>query len=162
MSLIKPLNTAQLNKILESSSVTGKHFLGTYPACFHPESKKNCYAFISNIDEHDEAGQHWCAWIVKKDNEKDDKILSFFDSFGRMPWDKSLPHHFKEICDGFERVQYTNTRIQNWTSKTCGYFCVHFIYTLCLGLNYEDFLYEYSKNYVNNDIVVVDFFKSIK
>ena len=155
MSSVRPLSTVQLDEILNNLSVTRRKYLGTYPACVHPKSKKSCYAFISNIDEHDEAGQHWCAWVVKEDT------VSFFDSFGREPWNESFPYHFREIVDEFKRIKYTNTRIQNWASKTCGYFCIHFIYSMCLGLRYEDFLNDYSENYLNNDSVVIDFLNSI-
>ena len=156
MSFIKPLSTVDLDEILLNSNVTKGKYLGAYPSCVHPKTKKTCYAFISNTDEHTEAGQHWCAWVIKDDT------ISFFDSFGREPWSKTFPNHFNEITDGFKRVQYTNTRIQSWTSKTCGHFCIHFIYTLCLDLGYEDFLHDYSKKYLKNDIVVLDFFNSIK
>ena len=156
MTAIKPLDTREINEILDNSNVTRGKYLGTYPACIYPKSNKKCYAFISNTDEHNETGQHWCAWVIKGES------IFFFDSFGREPWNESFPYHFREIVDDFKQLEYTNTRIQNLTSKTCGYFCIHFIYTLCLGLGYNDFLHEYSTNYSINDDVVFNFFHSIK
>ena len=155
MTTAKPLNTLELDKILTDSTVTRQKYLGAFPSCVHPKTQRRSYAFISNTDRHHEDGQHWCAWVIKNDT------ISFFDSFGRGPRDPSFPHNFQNIVKDFKHVQYTNTRIQNWTSKTCGYFCVHFIYILSLGLEYEDFLREYSNDYLSNDLIVIDFLNSI-
>ncbi len=152
---INPLNTTELDQTLKNSSVTKGSYLGAYPSCTKPKTKKKMYSFISNTGEHHETGQHWCAWVVIGNK------ISFFDSFGREPWDSTFPTHFQEIVADFRYVQYTKTRIQDWNSKTCGYFCLHFIYVLCLGLDYEHFLSEYSKKYLYNDYVTFDFLNSI-
>ena len=155
MLLIKPLTTLDLDVVLVNSSVTKRKYIGSYPSCTKPETNKKIYAFISNTDDHNKVGQHWCAWVVNRDT------ISFFDSFGRDPWDTTLPINFQKIVEDYDHVQYTTTRIQDWSSKTCGYFCVHFIYTLCLGLDYENFLREYSKNLLYNDYIAFDFFNSL-
>jgi len=140
---------------LNHSNVTNSMYLGTFPSCIKPRTSRKKYSFISNTDEHDGPGQHWCSWLA------DGKRILFFDSFGRDPWDPSFPTHFQNIADEYDYVEYTQTRVQDWNSKTCGYFCIHFIYILSLGLDYGCFLNEYSNNCQENDNVVLDFYNSI-
>ena len=150
-----PLTTAKLNEVLNHSNVTKAMYLGAFPSCIKPQTRKKKYSFILNTDDHYETGQHWCAFMVNRR-----KIL-FFDSLGREPWDPSFPTHFQNIVDDYDHVEYTQARLQNWTSKTCGYFCIHFIYVLSLGLDYKYFLNEYSNSFLENDNVVLEFYNSI-
>ena len=153
--MLEPLTTTQLDDILLNTSVTSKSYIGTYPSCFSPTSTRPYYTFISNTEEHDENGEHWCAWVVKDDT------VCFFDSFGRSPNDETLPKYFKDIVEKFKIVRYTNYRVQDWSSKACGYFCIHFIYVLSLGLDYKDFLNDYSRDFEKNDSVAFNFVSSI-
>ena len=155
MLSVEPLTNADLDRVLKITSVTKRMYIGSFPSCFKPRTEKKMYSFISNTDDHYSGGQHWCAWVVR------DETLYFFDSFGREPGDPTLPKSFGEFADCFSSVQYSNTRIQDWTSPTCGYFCIHFIYVLSLGLKYQDFLDDYSKDFTTNDAVVIDFVSSI-
>ena len=143
--MIEPLTTTQLDNILFNTSVTSKKYIGAYPSCFVPTSSKPFYSFISNTEEHNENGEHWCAWVVRDDT------INFFDSFGRPPNCKTLPKHYEDITRNFKYIKYTNFRVQGWGSKACGYFCIHFIYVLSLGLDYKDFVNNYSKNFEMND-----------
>ena len=153
--MTEALTNYQLDHILRGSKVTHTKYIGSFPSCFKIKSDKKFYAFISNTDEHDEHGEHWCAWVVKGDG------ICFFDSFGRSPDDKTLPSHFKDFLSEFKSIRYTSKRVQGWKSKACGLFCIHFIYVLCLGLKYEDFLNEYTTNHSRNDSIVIDFVDSI-
>ena len=153
--MLEPLTTTQLDDILLNTSVTSKSYIGTYPSCFSPTSTRPYYTFISNTEEHDENGEHWCAWVVKDDT------VCFFDSFGRSPNDETLPKYFKDIVKKFKIVRYTNYRVQDWSSKACGYFCIHFIYVFSLGLDYKDFLNDYSRDFEKNDSVALNFVSSI-
>ena len=153
---MKVLKTEDLNRILRKNSVTKNIYLGAYPACIYPKTTKKRYAWISNTDTHGEKGKHWVCWFVN------DNKICFFDSFGRHPDDLTLPTNFKTYFHKFNVTQFSERRIQKWNSVTCGYFCIHFIYVLSLGLNYETFLNEYSEtNRKFNDFFVVDFVNSI-
>ena len=152
---MKPLTTLQLNKILMNNPVTKKMFVGTFPGCVLPSTKANEYSFITNTDLHHQSGEHWNAWIVRG------KHIIFFDSFGRDPRDKSFPDSYKNIIENFDSFEYSKYQLQDFSSVTCGYFCVHFIYTLSLGLNLKSFLSEYGDNYRINDISVVEFVKML-
>ena len=155
MLSIEPLTNTYLDRVLKIISVTKRTYIGSFPSCFQPRTEKIVYSFISNTDDHYSGGQHWCAWVVRNNT------IFFFDSFGREPWDATLPRNFRKIVDSFDSVQYSTRRIQNWTSQACGYFCIHFIYVLSLGLEYKNFLDEYSKDFITNDGVAIDFVNSI-
>jgi hypothetical protein len=152
---MEPLSTVDINHILMNNSVTSRHFIGTYPACVLPTSRRKQYSFITNVDAHDEQGQHWTAWSVKNDT------VSFFDSFGRKYDDETLPTYFSDIVDLFDGVTYSARRVQSWTSVACGHFSIHFLYLMSLGLDYSYFLNEYSINFEKNDEIVNAFFRSI-
>ncbi len=152
---MKPLKTLELNKILYENPVTKRFFVGTYPSCIQPKTTKPFYSFITNTQSHDEFGAHWNAWLVRGDK------LIFFDSFGRNPKDVTLPKNYREFTAQFKKVEYVKTRVQGWKSNSCGYFCVHFIYLLTIGLNANSFVSDYSTDFKNNDDVVFDFVSSI-
>lgn len=149
------LFTDQLDSILIGNNVTKQHFLGTYPACEVPCTKNQVYSFITNTQRCDDFGQHWCGWFVR--NNK----LTFFDSFGRSPYDASFPHYYTDIARRFDVVVYSIVPIQAVKSKTCGLFCIHFIYVLSLGLTLNDFISDYYYDLLVNDEVVYDFVRSI-
>ena len=156
VAIMGPLSSLDINAILETTSVTRKHFIGTFPACITPKTAKKRYAFITNTDEHELPGTHWNAWFVDGPN------ISFFDSFGRSYDDETLPDHYRDIVNSFQQVDYCTNRIQGWKSVNCGLFCIHFIYIKCLGLDYNKFLNEYTTNFETNDLIVNEFIESIK
>ena len=152
---MKPLTTIQLNNVLMNNPVTKKYYIGTFPGCVIPAVKSKKYSFITNTDLHDQRGEHWNAWMVQGQ-----KVL-FFDSFGRDPSDSTFPGIYKELLNGFKVLNYTKTRVQNFTSSTCGYYCIHFIYLLSLGLDFKFFLNEYTDDFRKNDIAVIDFVNNL-
>jgi len=153
---MKPLSTLEINRILEENTVTKKYYTGTYPSCIALRTKKKTYAFVTNTDEHDKTGQHWNAWFVE--GEK----IAFFDSFGRDWEDATLPKHYRDIVEPFEQITYSTSRVQGWDSVACGFFCIHFLYVKSLGLDYEDFLNEYTNDFEKNNNIVYEFYKSIQ
>ena len=148
---MKALTTVELNNILMKNPVTKKSFIGTFPGCVIPSIKSRRYSFITNTELHHEHGEHWNAWVVREN-----KVL-FFDSFGRDPRDPSFPKIYKDILHRFEGFKYNKTQIQNFMSSTCGYYCIHFIYVLSLGLDFEFYMSEYTDDFLKNDIAVIDF-----
>ena len=110
---MKALTTTELNHKLLSNAVTRRYFVGTYPACITPITNKTIYSFITNVDEHDEVGQHWNGWFVR-----DSKLL-FFDSFGREYDDETLPLHYLNIVEQYDSVECSTKRVQGWESVAC-------------------------------------------
>ena len=152
---MKALTTLQLNNVLMKNPVTKKSYIGTFPGCLIPSIKSKRYSFITNTDLHHEHGEHWNAWVVDGD-----RIL-FFDSFGRDPRDFSFPEIYKDVVNRFETFKYTKTQIQNVTSSTCGYYCIHFLYVLSLGLDFDFFMNEYTDDFRRNDIDVIEFVNNL-
>jgi hypothetical protein len=152
---MKALTTIQLNDVLMKNPVTNKSYIGTFPGCVIPTAKSKRYSFITNTDLHHQRGEHWNAWVVHGE-----KIL-FFDSFGRDPRDSTFPEIYKELLNRFNNFKYTKTQVQNFTSSTCGYYCIHFLYVLSLGLDFEFFLNEYTDDFKMNDIAVIDFVNNL-
>ena len=153
---MKALTTKELDFVLKNNEVTKNFFIGTFAACHAPSYKgERVYSFITNTDVHDLTGTHWNSWFVK-----DNKIV-FFDSFGRSPDDPSFPHEYIDIINGFNIIEYSRTRLQGQFTSTCGFYCIHFIYTLSLGLEIKDFISDYFNNYAVNDSVVLNFVDSI-
>ena len=149
------LSTKNLNNILWNSKVTGRYFLGTFPACMHPKTKKSIYAFITNTDVHYDSGEHWNAWYVRDDR------LYFFDSFGRSPLDSAFPDFYHKLAHTYKSVTYSRVQIQATGTSSCGYFCIHFIYILALGLGIKNFIDDYFKVLYLNEYKVLDFINSI-
>ena len=154
---MKPLRTEDLNKILQLNSVTKESYLGAFPACVFPKTSKKIYSFISNTSDHlDTKGEHWVGWFINGEN------VSFFDSYGRSPYDETLPYNFKTFVNNFRTVSFSNRRIQGWNSVACGYFTIHFIYTFCFGVNFENMFDDYSRrDFKRNDSIVYEIVNSI-
>ena len=139
------MNTRDLNKLLMNNDYTKRYYLGTFPACRTPKSRKKVYSFITNTDEHDKPGKHWVAWVVRG------KEVKFFDSFGRSPYDNTFPHDFVDILERFERCIFVSEPVQKPGSPWCGLHCIHFIFMMLAGLDVEDFL----ENYKTSDIISI-------
>lgn len=154
---MKPLRTEDLNNILTSNPVTKKTYLGTFPSCVFPKTMKKQYSFISNTSDHlDLHGEHWVAWFI------DGTTVKFFDSYGRSPSNETFYDYFNDFTLKFENIKYSGHRIQGWNSVACGYFCIHFIYALSLGIDLKTFLKDYSRTkFESNDYNVYEFFHSI-
>jgi hypothetical protein len=73
--------------------------------------------YIMNLQNHDQGGSHWCAFIKKG------KTIYYFDPFG-----EPCPEHeyelFKQQHDTFH---YNKTQIQDIKSKYCGWFSIGFL-----------------------------------
>ena len=150
------MDTNELNSVLFGNSATKRYYIGAFPACEIPCTKRRKYCFITNTDRHNEAGEHWNSWFVCGNK------LYFFDSFGRDPQDKNFPHEYNDFIQKFNVVEYTKTSIQTHESSLCGLFCVHFVFVMSFGLSFKYFLSEYYNNLKLNDDVVVKFINSIK
>ena len=152
---MKALTTHDLDRVLKQNAVTKRYYLGAYPSCIRPKRMKKAYAFISNGQTHEQGGDHWFAWFVEEDK------ISFFDSFGRDLKDPTLPNEFDDILKNFRIISYSSIQLQGWDSKSCGQFCIHFIYSKSLGLDFNTFLSEYTHNFNKNEKIVSSFFSSI-
>ena len=139
------MNGRALDQFLKNNDYTKRYFLGTYPACKVPTSRKKVFCFITNTDEHDKPGKHWVAWFVRG------KEVTFFDSFGRSPFNSAFPHDFIDFSEKFEKCKFISNPVQEPGSPWCGLHCIHFIFMMCVGLDVGDFL----KNYKTSNIISI-------
>ncbi len=151
------LTTGHINSILKGNAMTKPYFIGTFPSCMiGPLPRRKEYCFITNTDNHESSGTHWNSWVVK------DKIIYFFDSFGRSPLHAAFPHDYRDILLMFNNnFQYFDKQIQPIDSFTCGYYCIHFIMIFSIGLDLNNFSSEYSSDTNKNDIIVMNIIRSI-
>ena len=142
------MNTQQINDTLYGNSVTENTFLGTYPSCLSIQTRKKKYGIVTNTDPHDSRGVHWCAWW------SDNGHLTFFDSFGRSPLDRSFPSNFLEFVGSSKKCFYVERPLQLPGTKICGQLCIHFIYAMSRGLTINEFLSYYETNLYDNEEIV--------
>ena len=145
---MKALTTLQIDRTLKQNPVTRNNFIGTFPACIIPSVKKQMYSFVSNTHAHDRPGEHWNSWVINGET------VIFFDSFGRNVFDSTLPEYYRDFAKTFKNIKCNTMQIQDVDSIACGYFCIHFIYAISLGLNIESFLDDYTNNLKSNDFIV--------
>jgi hypothetical protein len=78
--------------------------------------KQGCY--IINLQNHDENGSHWTAFI------KDKNDIYYYDSFGVVP-----PQNLYDIFVIDSTALYYNTSDdQNFDSTSCGWWSISFLY----------------------------------
>jgi len=102
--------------------------------------------YIINLDKPNGQGTHWTSFI-KKDN-----IIYYFDSFGMPP-----PTNILIIND--KMIYYNIYNIQDINEKSCGYYCLYFIYNMILNnYDYKKMLELFVNNPLNNKDILNDFF----
>ena len=150
------LSTNHINSILKKNPYTKPYFLGTFPSCaIENLPKRKVYCFVTNVDHHQNSGSHWTAWYFRNGT------LTFMDSFGRSPQDPSFPHDYRDILMKFRNIRYVRQCIQNKNSYACGYFAIHFILCMSMGLDITDFISEYSRDTNKNDVIVMKIIDSL-
>ena len=127
-------------------------FKGTYPCDLVPISLNNePQAFVVNTENSNSSGQHWIALITKQTK------CWYFDSFGNELLNQDILRSLRKI--GVKNYFFNCKQIQAVYSDSCGYFCIAFVLSLILGINYEDFLSEFSENVDQNDRLCLSLIK---
>ena len=85
--------------------------------------------------------------------------MDFFDSFGRSPNNEQFPYEFHDYILG-KRVSFSSFRVQQYTSSTCGYFCMYYIYFRSLGLDFK-YIIKQLENLKENDCIVTSFVNTL-
>ncbi len=137
------MNTLQINTFLSKYSC----FLGTFSRDFLPRKyiRKRPCALIVNTDESTKPGEHWISLFLTKSNKAE-----YFDSFGFYPLHKEI-YKFLEI-NRIKTLVYNTEQLQDYSSKTCGAYCVLFVKFRCLNLSFCDVINLFSTNRINNDL----------
>ena len=102
-------------------------FNGIYSRDNLPDKIKDG-AYVVNLDEYFDIGTYWMALYVNN------KTVTYFDSFGI----EHIPKEIKNFTTNKNII--TNIyRVQNYDSITCGYFCIGFVYYMCMGKSVADY-----------------------
>ena len=85
-------------------------------------------AYIVNLDEYSDIGNHWIALYVNN------KTFTYFDSFG-------IEHISKEVKKfvNNKNILVNIFRIQAYDSVMCRYFCIGFIDYMFIGKGLTDY-----------------------
>ena len=119
-------------------------YSGTFASdSFRLSPRKRKQACIINTDISSAPGSHWVAII------NDQRSCIFFDSFGLPIYVTPILKTLKE--NRIKNYSYNSCQIQPYTSDNCGYYCIAFVLSHLAGLNYNDFLINFSTNVSKND-----------
>ena len=100
-----------------------------------------------NLDDYNSItnGTHWVAFYYHNDN------IEYFDSYGLKP---------AQIIDNYPYT-YNNTQYQSYDSKTCGYYCLYFIYHRYHGNSCYDIIKNFSiVDIDHNQKIITKFFNN--
>ena len=149
---VKPLGERKINVVLKDV----KNYLGTYAVDELKKLKISKYPvfLIINLDKRAGGGTHWISMGIF------DNDVYLCDSLGYLIPNRTLPNdiiHFLHITC-YARNLHITRQLQHTKSKTCGYYCVLFVYMLSRN-SFKHFLQLFSQNYRSNDKTVISQFK---
>lgn len=146
-----PMNSVQIEKILNEEPVTRNYFLGVFPSDQLPRRIHRYPAcFICNVDKSTEPGSHWVAFYLTLPEE-----VEFFDSYGNKPtfFEGTLSNY----ASHFSRVLFNPLVLQTNVTAVCGQYCVFYIYCRCRGKTLKQFLSHFVTENLSNDRRVYNF-----
>lgn len=134
------LTGSEIDSILKRYDI----YLGTFASdSFRLTPQMRRQACIINTDIKSAPGEHWVAII------NDQEGCYFFDSFGLPIYVPPIIKTLKE--NKVAKYSYNSCQIQPFTSDNCGYYCIAFILSYLEGLNYNNFLNNFSTDIGEND-----------
>jgi len=90
---------------------------GNYGGCFSCDNiplVKSPTNFIVNLSKESESGSHFIALVIK------DQSIFYFDSFGLPCTNDDILTYMANLS---RRIVYNAVRVQDFTSKMCGFYC---------------------------------------
>ena len=106
-------------------------------------------AYIINLDEYSNIGNHWVALYVLNND------VTYFDSFGV----EHIPKEIKTFISN-KNIKTNIFRIQAYDSVMCGYFCIGFINFMLAEKTLTDFTSLFSPyDFDENDNIILSYFK---
>src|SRR5690349_20832343 len=115
------MDNHQITRILRSNYRTRQQFRGCFPSDCLPNPKSLPYpsALVVNMDARGMEGSHWVTVYVKSERE-----VYYFDSLA-LP---IVPTPISSFLHTFPIVKRNRIAYQSLHAKTCGHFCICFIY----------------------------------
>ena len=138
------------NRVLEQLAKKDKElkrvFHGVFPAdqLPKPSSKTSRSAYIVNTDPAGEPGQHWLAiWT-------ENNVCEVLDSYG-LPLTSYKNEDLQAWWSQWKFLVTSDQTLQALDSQTCGHYALMFLKAKAQGASFQDFLAQWSQNYVLND-----------
>lgn len=153
------MNTLQLTAIVDKIAC-GTHFLGVLPSDQLPKKPVRILPSFCVVNTHPARlpGEHWIAVYLAREG-----TACFFDSFGNPPNSPRFPISINNFLDVNDvDVLYSDRRVQDYSSDTCGQHCVFFLYHLARGRDYNHVMKLYTDDYIKNDKMVSLFVKRLR
>ncbi len=153
------MNTLQLTAIMDKITCR-THFLGVLPSDQLPKKPMRILPSACIINTHPARlpGEHWIAVYLTQDGP-----TCFFDSFGNPPNSHRFPTTINNFLAANDAdVLYSDRRVQDYSSDTCGQHCVFFLYHLARGYDYNYVMKLYTDDYIKNDKMVSLFVKRLR
>lgn len=146
-----PLNTLEIDRFMRNDPFI-RHLYGGVRAIDQLDFSPNIPSiYIINQDPSTEPGSHWIALFINN-------IPEHFDSLGYQPI-KYLENYL--IVNGPNFIVNTK-RVQNYTSNSCGMFCLFYAYFRCRGYSFNEIMHMFSDNLILNEFVVQSFYNITK
>ena len=134
------MEKANIEYILQNK----KDFLGCFPMDrLPPFPSVFPKSMIINTQKSSQPGEHWVALVLTE------KKCYYFDSFG---WPIMEENIFRYLEPHYEKIIYSDTRVQDITSIYCGAFCVCFV----LWVNDEVAFNNFSNCFKEDDLLIND------
>ena len=146
-----PLTNLEIIKYYENdakrSSKNESRFNGVYSRDNLPNKIKDG-AYVINLDEYSNIGNHWIALYVKNN------VVTYFDSFGV----EHIPKEIKTFIKN-RNIKTNIFRIQAYDSIMCGYFCIGFINFMFKGKTLTEYTNLFSpSDFTKNDDIILNYF----
>jgi hypothetical protein len=92
-------------------------------------------SIIVNLEDSSQRGSHWCLLFA------DDKQKIYYSSFGDPPPVEAI-QFLKSLDD--RKIMSSDTQIQSFGTSHCGELCMHILYHLNKGVNFEDIILSFT------------------
>ena len=136
-----------MDRILSGNKITSRFYEGCYAADRIPRCEKFPASMVVNLDTASEDGSHWVALFAKSPSH-----VYYFDSYG-MPPDGLLEKYMKT---NFKIITQSKKTYQSPFSSVCGHYCIYFLYSMSLDLNFDSTI-KLLNILCNPDVFVKDF-----
>ena len=147
-----PLTNFEILKYYDNES----RFNGVYSRDNLPNKIKDG-AYVINLDEYSDIGNHWIASYVKNN-------ITYFDSFGVEHIPKKIKAFINRPSSSTSQnrnVKRNIFRIQAYDSIMCGYFSIRFINFMLEGKSLTEYTNLFSPyDFKRNDDTILNYFMS--
>jgi hypothetical protein len=145
------MNTAEINRVMNSMQTTKYQYIGTFPSDKLPPPEQYPSCFIANMDRSSQPGSHWVAVYMTKTGKAE-----YYDTYGRQP----PPVFQKYLETNFEVFRVNKIQTQSFGTSVCGQHCIYFLYHRCVGRKMDTIMLSLKKDTVDNDVYICNWVNS--